>query len=52
MIVEYDKKLCFIDPVTCVTFTSDEQCVLASCTDETIKLFDKKTGELLGEYVM
>ncbi|XKL59718.1 hypothetical protein PGB90_000734 [Kerria lacca] len=47
---EYDKKLCFIDPVTCVTFTSDEQCVLASCTDETIKLFDKKTGELLGEY--
>lgn len=38
------------EPVTSAVFTSDEQCILVSCTDETLKLFDKNTGELLGEY--
>lgn len=37
------------DPVTCVNFTKDGQCVLASCLDQSLKLMDKDTGELLGE---
>ncbi|XP_043278030.1 WD repeat domain-containing protein 83 isoform X2 [Venturia canescens] len=38
------------DAVTCASFTSDGQCVLASCADGTIRLLDKDSGELLGEY--
>ena len=36
-------------PVTCVNFTKDGQCVLASTLDDTIHLLDKDTGELLNE---
>lgn len=36
--------------VTCVSFTADGQCVLAGCADNTLRLLDKGTGELLGEY--
>ncbi|XP_066594428.1 WD repeat domain-containing protein 83 isoform X2 [Prorops nasuta] len=38
------------DAVTCASFTRDGQCVLVSCADESIKLIDKDTGELLGEF--
>ncbi|XP_064355383.1 WD repeat domain-containing protein 83 [Dromaius novaehollandiae] len=37
-------------PVTCVCFTKDGQCVLAASLDSTLRLLDKDTGELLGEY--
>ncbi|XP_029653442.1 WD repeat domain-containing protein 83 [Octopus sinensis] len=36
--------------ITCVTFTKDSQCVLASSLDGLLRLFDKQTGELLNEY--
>ena len=38
-------------PVTSVNFTRDGQCVLASTLDDTIRLMDKDTGELLNEWV-
>ena len=38
------------EPITCVSFTEDEQCVLASCLDSTIKLIDKETGCVLNTY--
>uniref|UniRef100_T1J599 WD repeat domain-containing protein 83 n=1 Tax=Strigamia maritima TaxID=126957 RepID=T1J599_STRMM len=37
-------------PISCVSFTHDGQCILISCLDNTVKLFDKDTGELLAEY--
>lgn len=40
---------CIGQPVTCVSFTKDAQCVLASTLDDTIRLLDKDTGELLNE---
>jgi mitogen-activated protein kinase organizer 1 len=39
-----------IDPVTCVTFTNDRQCIIVSSLDSTIRLLDKDTGELLNEF--
>ncbi|XP_023230264.1 WD repeat domain-containing protein 83-like [Centruroides sculpturatus] len=36
--------------VTCVNFTKDGQCILVSCLDNTLKLLDKETGEMLAEY--
>ncbi|XP_051158746.1 WD repeat domain-containing protein 83 [Leptopilina boulardi] len=36
--------------VTCASFTRDGQCILVSCADGIIRLIDKETGELLGEY--
>ncbi|GAB1606249.1 WD repeat domain-containing protein 83-like [Argonauta hians] len=36
--------------ITCVNFTKDDQCILASSLDGHIRLFDKQTGELLNEY--
>ncbi|XP_077988063.1 WD repeat domain-containing protein 83-like [Glandiceps talaboti] len=41
---------CIGKPVTSVTFTKDGQCSLASSLDSTVRLLDKDTGELLGEY--
>ena len=37
-------------PVTCVKFTKDSQCTLSSAHDNTLRLLDVETGELLGEY--
>lgn len=36
--------------VTSVSFTRDGQCVLTSTLDDSIKLMDKDTGEMLNEY--
>ncbi|XP_014488104.1 PREDICTED: WD repeat domain-containing protein 83 [Dinoponera quadriceps] len=38
------------DAVTCASFTRDGQCLIVSCADEVIRLIDKDTGELLGEF--
>ena len=38
-------------PVTSVTLSKDGQCILASSLDNTVRLLDKETGELLNEYV-
>ncbi|KAM6389961.1 LOW QUALITY PROTEIN: WD repeat domain-containing protein 83 [Rhynochetos jubatus] len=37
-------------PITSVCFSKDGQCVLAASLDSTLRLLDKETGELLGEY--
>ncbi|XP_007667527.1 WD repeat domain-containing protein 83 isoform X2 [Ornithorhynchus anatinus] len=37
-------------PVTSVCFSKDGQCILASSLDSTLRLLDKDTGEMLGEY--
>lgn len=37
--------------MTCASFTRDGQCILVSCADGVIRLMDKETGELLGEYL-
>ena len=36
-------------PVTSVCFSMDGQCILVSSLDNTIRLLDKDTGELLNE---
>ncbi|XP_004450305.1 WD repeat domain-containing protein 83 [Dasypus novemcinctus] len=36
--------------ITCVCFSRDGQCTLVSSLDSTLRLLDKDTGELLGEY--
>ncbi|MEE6520345.1 hypothetical protein FKM82_018188 [Ascaphus truei] len=36
-------------PITCVSFSQDGQCLLASSLDSTLRLCDKNTGEMLGE---
>uniref|UniRef100_A0A6V7IAS2 WD repeat domain-containing protein 83 n=1 Tax=Bracon brevicornis TaxID=1563983 RepID=A0A6V7IAS2_9HYME len=41
---------CLGEAVTCASFTRDGQCVLVSCADSVIRLLDKDTGELLGEF--
>lgn len=41
---------CIGQPVTSVSFTKDGQCVLASTLDDTIRLMDKDSGELLNEF--
>jgi mitogen-activated protein kinase organizer 1 len=39
------------EPITAMSITSDEQCVLVSCQDEAIRLIDMNgTGEVLSEY--
>lgn len=40
----------FLDPVTSATFSGDGNCILTSCLDSKIRLFDKENGELLNEY--
>lgn len=42
----------FLAPITCVSLTHDGQCILVSSADNSVKLFDKNTGELLSEYVI
>uniref|UniRef100_A0A8K9XNS5 WD repeat domain-containing protein 83 n=1 Tax=Oncorhynchus mykiss TaxID=8022 RepID=A0A8K9XNS5_ONCMY len=37
-------------PITCVCFSADGQCTLTSSLDSTVRLLDKSTGEMLGEY--
>ncbi|CAB1344444.1 unnamed protein product [Coregonus sp. 'balchen'] len=37
-------------PITCVCFSADAQCTLTSSLDSTVRLLDKSTGEMLGEY--
>lgn len=41
---------CMGEIITCASFTRDNKCIVVSCADGTIKLIDKDTGELLGEY--
>ncbi|KAF7281379.1 hypothetical protein GWI33_004858 [Rhynchophorus ferrugineus] len=36
--------------ITSVSFTKDGQCILVSSSDSTIRLLDKSSGELLGEF--
>ncbi|KAJ9577601.1 hypothetical protein L9F63_005788 [Diploptera punctata] len=38
------------EAVTCVSLTRDSQCVLVSSADNMVRLLDKESGELLGEY--
>lgn len=38
-------------PVTSVCFTNDGQCILAGSADNTVRLLDKNSGEMLGEYL-
>ncbi|XP_007574146.1 WD repeat domain-containing protein 83 [Poecilia formosa] len=37
-------------PITCVCFSQDGQCTLSSSLDSKVRLLDKSTGEMLGEY--
>lgn len=37
-------------PVTSISLTRDAQCILTATLDDTLRLIDKKTGELLNEY--
>ena len=41
---------CVGHPVTCVSYTNDGNCVLATCMDSKVRLFDKASGELLASY--
>ncbi|XP_044020247.1 WD repeat domain-containing protein 83 [Aphidius gifuensis] len=41
---------CLGEPVTCASFTRDGQCIVASCADGSVRLLDKDSGELLGEF--
>lgn len=36
-------------PITSVGFSHDGQCILAGSADNTVRLFDKTSGEMLGE---
>lgn len=38
------------ESITAMSMTSDEQCILAACQDETIRLIDIDGGEVLSEY--
>ncbi|XP_076235496.1 WD repeat domain-containing protein 83 [Calliopsis andreniformis] len=38
------------DAVTCSSFTRDGQCIVVSCADAVVRLMDKDSGELLGEF--
>ncbi|CAH1117382.1 unnamed protein product [Phaedon cochleariae] len=38
-------------PITCVSLSHDGQCILVSSADNSVKLFDKTSGELLGEFL-
>lgn len=37
-------------PVSSVAFTKDGQCLLVAASNDTVKLFDKQTGEMLQEF--
>eukprot|EP01018_Ginkgo_biloba_P018607 Gb_17555 [translate_table: standard] len=36
--------------VNCISTSNDNNCILASCLDSTLRLLDRSTGELLQEY--
>lgn len=38
------------DAVTCVSLTRDGQCLVVSSADNMVRLLDKESGDLLGEY--
>lgn len=38
------------ESITSISITSDGQCILAACQDETIRLIDSDGGEVLSEY--
>lgn len=38
------------DAITCVSYTKDGQCILVSCADNAVRLLEKLSGEMLGEY--
>ena len=37
-------------PVTSVSFSGDGNCILVSTLDDTLRLLDKETGEMLNRY--
>lgn len=41
----------FAESVSSVNFTRDGQCVLVSTLDDSLKLMDKDSGEMLNEYI-
>lgn len=41
---------CIGEPVTSVSLSHDGNCLLASSLDNSVRLFDKATGEMLSEY--
>lgn len=45
---------CVIDhvarPITSVRLTTDKNCILVSCLDSRVRLFDKTSGEMLNSY--
>lgn len=43
---------CVVGPITCVCFSQDGQCTLSSSLDSAVRLLDKSTGEMLGEWVL
>jgi WD40 repeat protein len=42
----------YTDPVTCVRFSNDGNCILVATLNNSVMLMDKQTGELLNEYVV
>lgn len=38
------------EPVLSACYTGDGQCVVVGCADDAVRLFDKDSGEMLGEY--
>ncbi|XP_017774888.1 PREDICTED: WD repeat domain-containing protein 83 isoform X2 [Nicrophorus vespilloides] len=38
-------------PIMSVNYTSDGQCIVVGSSDDTVRLIDKNTGEMLGEYL-
>jgi mitogen-activated protein kinase organizer 1 len=43
--------MCISESITSVTVSHDQNCLLVSCLDNTVKLFDRSNGELLKECV-
>lgn len=50
--MEVNVKILVSDAITCVSYTKDGQCILASCADNAVRLLEKLSGEMLGEYVI
>lgn len=40
------------DAVTCVSLTRDGQCLVVSSADNMVRLLDKESGDMLGEWVV
>lgn len=41
---------CLYYPLTYLKFTNDDQCILVSCQNSSIKLLDKSSGSILAEF--